>query len=126
MSQSHIDFMLSKIPMGRFGAVDEVVVADLLARQRGMLVLHGRGVRRVGRTGDLLRPARESRSTPGMELRAVWLLVRKDKSREMAMRLAAFAALGIGMFWYPAFAAPAQPKRLDIDAVNNADRSTPR
>ena len=25
MSQSHIDFMLSKIPMGRFGAIDEVV-----------------------------------------------------------------------------------------------------
>ena len=25
MSQSHIDFMLSKIPIGRFGAVDEVV-----------------------------------------------------------------------------------------------------
>ena len=24
MSQSHIDFMLSKIPMGRFGTVDEV------------------------------------------------------------------------------------------------------
>ena len=41
------------------------------------------------------------------------------------MRLAAFAALGIGILWYPAFAAPAQPKRLDIDAVNNADRSTP-
>ena len=24
MSQTHIDFMLSKIPMGRFGKVDEV------------------------------------------------------------------------------------------------------
>jgi 3-oxoacyl-[acyl-carrier protein] reductase len=24
MSQEHVDFMLSKIPMGRFGAIDEV------------------------------------------------------------------------------------------------------
>ena len=54
MTQQHIDFMLSKIPMGRFGTVDEIAALVVLARERGVLVLDGRGVRRVGRTGDVL------------------------------------------------------------------------
>jgi 3-oxoacyl-[acyl-carrier protein] reductase len=35
MSQAHIDFMLSKIPMGRFGAVEEIaaLVAWMVSRE---------------------------------------------------------------------------------------------
>ena len=54
MKQEHIDFMLSKIPMGRFGTVDEIAAHGVLARERGMLVHDRRGVRRLGRPRDLL------------------------------------------------------------------------
>ena len=45
--------------------------ADHLARERGMLVLHRRRVRRIGRPGDLLRPAEagESAGCIGASLR---------------------------------------------------------
>jgi 3-oxoacyl-[acyl-carrier protein] reductase len=35
MSQEHIDFMLSKIPMGRFGTVEEIssLIAWLVSRE---------------------------------------------------------------------------------------------
>ena len=68
MTQQHIDFMLSKIPMGRFGTVDEIAALVVLARERGLLVLDRRGVRPVGRPRDVLTrrrmraPRRASRS----------------------------------------------------------------
>ena len=44
MTQSHIDFMLSKIPMGRFGEVDEIAALVTLACDRRVFVLDWRGV----------------------------------------------------------------------------------
>ena len=54
MSQEHIDFMLSKIPMGRFGDGRGDRGAGLLARARGMLLHDRRRLRRVRRPRDLL------------------------------------------------------------------------
>ena len=54
MSQQHIDFMLSKIPLGRFGTVEEIAALVALARERGLLVLDRRGVRPFGWPRDLL------------------------------------------------------------------------
>ena len=54
MSQQHIDFMLSKIPLGRFGTRRRDRGAGLLARERGVLVLDRRGVRPLRRTGNVL------------------------------------------------------------------------
>ena len=48
MTQTHIDFMLSKIPLGRFGTVDEI--ATLICwLASGKLVHDRRGVRLLGR-----------------------------------------------------------------------------
>ena len=57
MTQQHIDFMLSKIPMGRFGDGRRDRGAGLLARERGVLVLDRRGVRPLGRARDVLTGA---------------------------------------------------------------------
>ena len=54
MSQQHIDFMLSKIPLGRFGTVDEIAAMVCWLCERGLLVFHRRGVRPLGRPRDLL------------------------------------------------------------------------
>ena len=54
MTQQHIDFMLSKIPIGRFGSVDEIASLVCWLASRGLLVLDGRSVRRVGRPRNLL------------------------------------------------------------------------
>ena len=62
MTQAHIDFMLSKIPMGRFLEVERGGRDGRLAGVRGVLVHHRRGVRPLGRPRDLLSdPAREQR-----------------------------------------------------------------
>ena len=67
MTQQHIDFMLSKIPMGRFGTRRRDRGAGALARERGVLVLDRRGVRPFRRPRDLLTrrasPAQRSRRT---------------------------------------------------------------
>jgi 3-oxoacyl-[acyl-carrier protein] reductase len=53
MTQQHIDFMLSKIPMGRFGAVEEI--AALVAGSRARIARSRRArFRRVGRARDVL------------------------------------------------------------------------
>ena len=57
MTQQQIDWMLSKIPIGRFGEIDEVASLVLLAGERGMQLLHRRGVRRLRRPRDLLTGA---------------------------------------------------------------------
>ena len=54
MPQSHIDFMLSKIPMGRFGTVDELGGDRHLGGQRGVRLHHRFGVRRLRGPRDLL------------------------------------------------------------------------
>ena len=65
MTPQHIDFMLSKIPMGRFGTVDEIAALVVLARERGVLVLDRRGVRHLGRARDVLSGAsRAPRALP--------------------------------------------------------------
>ena len=57
MTQQHIDFMLSKIPIGRFGTVDEIAALVAWLATRGLLVLDRRGVRPVGRPRDVLAVA---------------------------------------------------------------------
>ena len=57
MTQAHIDFMLSKIPMGRFLEVERGGGDGGLAGLGGMLLHHRLGVRPVGRAGDLLMSA---------------------------------------------------------------------
>ena len=55
MTQQHVDYMLSKIPLGPVRRAGRDRRAGGLARERGMLVQHGGGVRPLGRPGDLLR-----------------------------------------------------------------------
>ena len=54
MTQAHIDYMMSKIPMDRFGKADEIARARRLAVHRGVLVLDGRRLRSLGRPLDVL------------------------------------------------------------------------
>jgi 3-oxoacyl-[acyl-carrier protein] reductase len=54
MTQQHIDFMLSKIPIGRFGAVEEVAALICWLASEECSVLDRRGVRHLRRTRDLL------------------------------------------------------------------------
>ena len=54
LSQSHIDFMLSKIPRGRFLRGGRGGLHDRVALHEGELLHDGRGVRPVGRARDLL------------------------------------------------------------------------
>ncbi len=46
--------MVERIPMGRMGTAEEVAALDLLARERGVLVLDRRDVRHLRRQGRLL------------------------------------------------------------------------
>ena len=55
MTQAHIDYMLSKIPMGRFGEPQEIAAMVAWLAQRGMLIQHRRGVRPLRRTINVLR-----------------------------------------------------------------------
>ena len=54
MTQEQIDWMLSKIPLGRFGEIDEIASLVLLAGERGMQLLHRRRVRHLRRPRDVL------------------------------------------------------------------------
>ena len=54
MTQAHIDFMLSKIPMEPLPAGGRARRDGLLVVVAGLLVLHRRGVRHLGRARDLL------------------------------------------------------------------------
>ena len=54
MPQSHIDFMLSKIPMGRFGTVDEIAAVVTWAASEDCGFTTGVGARRLRGTRDLL------------------------------------------------------------------------
>ena len=54
MTQQHIDFMLSKIPMGRFLEVGEAAAMVAWLSSRRVLVHDRLGVRSVGRPGDVL------------------------------------------------------------------------
>ncbi len=58
MTQEHIDFMLSKIPMGRFGKVEEIAALVCWLASEECSFSTGARVRRVGRPGDLLRSLR--------------------------------------------------------------------
>ena len=62
VSAAHIAYMRSKIPMERFGTVEEAAVADLLAREPRMLVLDRRRLRPLGRPRHLLTLIRASRT----------------------------------------------------------------
>ena len=64
MTQQHIDFMLSKIPLGRFGTRRRDRRDGVLARERGLLVLDRRGVRPVGRARDILTARPDGRAAP--------------------------------------------------------------
>ena len=55
MTQEHIDFMLSKIPRGRFVTVDEIASSCRLLCIERMFFHHRCGLRHFGRPGDLLR-----------------------------------------------------------------------
>ena len=62
MTQEHIDFMLSKIPRGRFVTVDEIAGAGGVLRLGRMFVHDRRGVRHFRRPGHLLTdPAHQRR-----------------------------------------------------------------
>ena len=54
MTQQQIDWMLSKIPIGRFGDGRRDGLAGPVAGERGMQLLHRCGVRHLGWTGNLL------------------------------------------------------------------------
>ena len=54
LAQSHIDYMVERIPMGRMGNRGGGRRPDLLARERGVLVLDRRDLRHLGRPGRLL------------------------------------------------------------------------
>ncbi len=58
--QSHIDYMLSKIPMGRFGTVEEIAATVSVGLHRGVLVYHRRGVRSLRRKSNVLAVRREA------------------------------------------------------------------
>ena len=55
MTQQHIDFMLSKIPMGRFGTVEEIASLVCWLASEECSFSTGRGVRYFGRPGDVLK-----------------------------------------------------------------------
>ena len=119
MSQSHIDFMLSKIPMGRFGAIDEVVaLISWLASEECSFS--------TGAVFDVSVDARPTEARPRAEIDTRHgtpsCLASCQEGQELGDGDEIGGVRGVGdwNFWYPAFAAPAQPKRLDIDAVNNA------
>ena len=63
MTQQHIDFMLSKIPMGRFGGVDEIAALVCWLASEECCFSTGRGVRPLGRPRDVLSDARMERCT---------------------------------------------------------------
>ena len=71
MTQAHIDFMLSKIPMGRFLEVSEAAAMVAWLASRGVLVQHRRGVRPVGRPGDLLIGVRAACATCAREAASI-------------------------------------------------------
>ena len=54
MTQEHIDFMLSKIPRGRFVTVEEIAALAAFCASSRVLVHDRRGVRHFRRAGDLL------------------------------------------------------------------------
>ena len=54
VSQAHIDYMRSKIPMGRFGEVGEVAALVCWLASQRVLVQHGRGIRHFRRASDVL------------------------------------------------------------------------
>ena len=64
ITQEHIDFMLSKIPRGRFVMVEEIAALIAFLRLGGLLVHHRRRVRHFRRAGDLLRMCDTSRKAP--------------------------------------------------------------
>ena len=71
VSQQHIDYMVERIPMGRMGSAEEVAALDLLARERGVLVLDRRHVRHLRRAGRLLVRRIRFRGPNGVEEGAV-------------------------------------------------------
>ena len=66
MAQSHIDFMLSKIPMARFLEVGEAAAMIAWLASEDCSFSHRRGVRPVGRARDVLTygPVPESAGQP--------------------------------------------------------------
>ena len=67
VSQEHIEYMVERIPMGRMGDAEEVAALDLLARERGVLLLDGRDLRHLRRTGGLLMLSIRFRGPNGVE-----------------------------------------------------------
>ena len=55
MTQTHIDYMLSKIPRARFVRVEEIAALAVVARLRGELVRDRGGVRHERRPGHVLK-----------------------------------------------------------------------
>ena len=107
MSQQHIDFMLSKIPMGRFGEVRGDHLAYLLDRERGVLVHHGQRVRCIGRTRDLLNKAETLRhNCPNAHHRLPQLILLSSQpggagGRSCAVRIRLGAARKRSRDWTP-------------------------
>ena len=60
---SQIEYMKSKIPMGRLGGVEEVAALICWLAERGVLLLHGRGLRYLRRKDDVLKGAAVDRRT---------------------------------------------------------------
>ena len=84
MTQAHIDFMLSKIPMGRFGAGRGDRRAGGVALHRGLLVLDRRGVRPVGRPRGLLAATRSDSGPRAPITFDAAVLVKDDPARRTA------------------------------------------
>ena len=95
LSQEHVDYMVERIPMGRDGRAGGGRRADLLARERGVLVLDRRHVRHLRRPGgrtecasSALRPARTAPRVGRIEGEAVAMLDHDDPLAALAERAA--------------------------------------
>ena len=82
ITQEHVDYMVERIPMGRIGEPEEVAALDLLARERGVLVLDGRHVRHLRRPGRLLMRYVRVRGPNGVENATVQQRPRRHGRRD--------------------------------------------
>ena len=76
MSQEHVDYMVEQIPMGRMGNGRRGRGADLLARERGVLVLDRGDLRHLRRPGDVLM-----RHVRFRDARRAWYAMRRRGAR---------------------------------------------
>ena len=69
LSDEHISYMTSRIPLGRMGEPDEVAALICWLASEEMTLLDGRVLRHLGRPGDVLSTVRRSRAAGRPQLR---------------------------------------------------------